>query len=194
MKDFPGRCTYVTPSRRAATAALRLRRCLATLHLRHSFAPRCNSSAASSSVPRYAAPTSLLRAALQRQRCVFVGASLRCTYVTPSRRAATAALRLRRCLATLHLRHSFAPRCNGSAASSSVPRYAASTSLLRAALQRQRCVFIGASLRCTYVTPSRYAATAALRDVSRAATLQRSSARMDSYKRMDRRTVGRYGR
>src|SRR6218665_1456081 len=80
----------------------------------------------------------------------------RCTYVTPSRRAATAALRLRRCLATLHLRHSFALRCNGSAASSSV---------------------------------SRYAATAALRDVSRAATLQRSSARMDSYKRMDRRTV-----
>src|SRR6218665_2011654 len=149
MKDFPGRCTYVTPSRRAATAALRLRRCLATLHLRHSFAPRCNSSAASSSVPRYAAPTSLLRAALQRQRCVFVGASLRCTYVTPSRRAATAALRLRRCLATLYLRHSFAPRCNGRAASSSDPRYAAPTSLLRAALQRQRGVTSAVLQRCS---------------------------------------------
>src|SRR6218665_3855568 len=93
---------------------------------------------------------------------------------------------------TLRLRHPFVLRCNGSAASSSVPRYAAPTSPLRATLQRQRCVFVGASLRCTYVTPSRYAATEALRDVSRAATLQRSSARMDFYKRMDRRTVERW--
>src|SRR6218665_1211414 len=141
---------------------------------------------------RCAYSTSPLRATLQRQRCVFVGASLRCTYVTPSRYAATAALRLRRCLATLHLRHPFPLRCNGSAASMSVPRYAAPTSPLRATLQRQRCVFVGGSLRCTYVTPSRYAATEALRDVSRAATLQRSSARMDFYKRMDRRTVERW--
>src|SRR6218665_2381043 len=137
MKDFPGRCAYVTPSCYAAMAALRLRRCLATLHLCHPFALRCNGSAASSLVPHYAAPTSPLRATLQRQRCVFVGASLRCTYVNPSRYAATAALRLRRRLATLYLRHPFT-----------------------------------------------------LRDVSRAATLQRSSTRMDSYKRMDRRTVG----
>src|SRR6218665_2806029 len=116
MKDFLGRCTYVTPSRYAAMAALRLRRCLTTLHLRHPFALRCNGSAASSSVPHYTAPTSPLRATLQWQRCVFVGASLRCTYETPSRYAATATLRLRRCLATLHLHHPFAIRCNGSAA------------------------------------------------------------------------------
>src|SRR6218665_738121 len=112
MKDFLGRCTYVTPSRYAAMAALRLRRCLTTLDLRHPFALRCNGSAASSSVPHYAAPTSPPRATLQRQRCVFVGASLHCTYVSPSRYAAT------------------------SVASSSVPRYAAPTSPLRATLQR----------------------------------------------------------
>src|SRR6218665_1751841 len=96
------------------------------LRLRHPFVLRCNGSAASSSVPRYAAPTSPLRATLQRQRCVFVGASLRCTYVTPSRYAATAALRLRRCLATLHLRHP-----------------------LRATLQRQRCVTSAVLQRCS---------------------------------------------
>src|SRR6218665_2366607 len=119
------------------------------LRLRHPFVLRCNGSAASSSVPRYAAPMSPLRATLQRQRCVFVGASLRCTYVTPSRYAATAALRLRRCLTTLHLRHPFALRCNGSAASSSVAHYAAPTSPLRATLQRQRCVTSAVLQRCS---------------------------------------------
>src|SRR6218665_1211415 len=79
MKDFPGRCVYVTPSRYAATAALRLRRCLATLHLRHPFALRCNGSAASSSVARYAAPTSPLRATLQRKRCVTSAVLQRCS-------------------------------------------------------------------------------------------------------------------
>src|SRR6218665_3509430 len=96
---------------------------------------------------------SLLCASLQQQRCVYVFASQRCVY---------------------------APRCDGSAASTSLLRASVALCLcfrfatlrLHATLRRQRCI---------YVTPSRYAATAALRDVSRFATLQRSSARKHPY-------------